>query len=238
MRRVLTPDDRRLIAKMARRSDLTYEQIGRRFGITATTVSSIAMKDGIQRRRNWTASEIAFLKENYQRCGARGCGKILRRDHQVVSFKARQLGLHTDVGPYGKFRVPFVAGLDRPRITTVHGHVRQYDTKKNILNKEAIRQQYELASISQFGRVAKASAHTPVKVRVETYSELPKSRPKSIESEEDTYKPDIDNVIKLVLDALNEVAWKDDAQVVGVIAYKHERFRGENPHTDVTIDFG
>lgn len=105
MRRVLTPDDRRLIAKMARRSDLTYEQIGRRFGITATTVSSIAMKDGIQRRRNWTASEIAFLKENYQRCGARGCGKILRRDHQVVSRMARQLGLHTDVGPYGKFRV-------------------------------------------------------------------------------------------------------------------------------------
>lgn len=136
------------------------------------------------------------------------------------------------------FTVPFVAGLDRPRITTVHGHVRQYDTKKNILNKEAIRQQYELASVSQLGRVAKASAHTPVKVRVETYSELPKSRPKSVESEEDTYKPDIDNVIKLVLDALNEVAWKDDAQVVGVIAYKHERFRGENPHTDVTIDFG
>lgn len=105
MRRVLTLDDRKLIAKMARRSDLTYEQIGRRFGITKSTVSQIALKSGTERKRRWTDAEIAFLKENYQQCGARGCGKVLRRNHQVVSFKAKQLGLHTDVGPYGKFRV-------------------------------------------------------------------------------------------------------------------------------------
>lgn len=136
------------------------------------------------------------------------------------------------------FSVPFVAGLDRPRVTTVHGQVRQYDTKKNTLNKEAIREQYESNSIRMHQRIIKAGPHIPVRVRVETYSELPKSRPKKVQSEEDTYKPDIDNVIKLVLDALNDVAWTDDAQVTGVLAYKHERFRGEEPHTDVVIDFG
>ena len=33
-------------------------------------------------------------------------------------------------------------------------------------------------------------------------------------------KPDIDNVIKIILDALNGIAYKDDCQVVEVIAVK------------------
>jgi Holliday junction resolvase RusA-like endonuclease len=35
-----------------------------------------------------------------------------------------------------------------------------------------------------------------------------------------TAKPDIDNVCKLALDALNGVAWKDDASVVSIIGLK------------------
>lgn len=35
-------------------------------------------------------------------------------------------------------------------------------------------------------------------------------------------KPDIDNMIKLVLDALNRVAWGDDSQITGIIAAKYE----------------
>lgn len=35
-----------------------------------------------------------------------------------------------------------------------------------------------------------------------------------------TKKPDIDNLIKFVLDALNKVFWKDDSQVVFVCAEK------------------
>lgn len=33
-------------------------------------------------------------------------------------------------------------------------------------------------------------------------------------------KPDIDNMIKLILDALNRVAWRDDAQITRIIASK------------------
>ena len=36
-----------------------------------------------------------------------------------------------------------------------------------------------------------------------------------------TKKPDIDNVIKVVLDALNGVAFRDDTQVISVNAMKH-----------------
>ena len=38
-----------------------------------------------------------------------------------------------------------------------------------------------------------------------------------------TKKPDIDNIIKAVLDALNGVAYKDDTQVVQVMATKKYR---------------
>lgn len=105
MRRELTEGERKLIAKLALDSSLQYEQIARRFGISSSTVSKIARDEDVHRHRSWTDAEVAFLKENYQRRGARGCAKVLGRNYQVVSLKARQLGLHTDVGPYGRFRV-------------------------------------------------------------------------------------------------------------------------------------
>lgn len=33
-------------------------------------------------------------------------------------------------------------------------------------------------------------------------------------------KPDIDNCIKLVLDALNGIGWHDDKQIIGIVARK------------------
>ena len=65
----------------------------------------------------------------------------------------------------------------------------------------------------------------PLDVRIDVYRELPKSRPKRVTSEPDTFKPDIDNIQKNVLDALNGLAWDDDAQVVHVDAWKHPRER-------------
>lgn len=65
----------------------------------------------------------------------------------------------------------------------------------------------------------------PVSVRVCVYRELPKSRPKRVESEPDTFKPDVDNIAKNVLDALNGIAWDDDSQVVELIVRKYPRSR-------------
>lgn len=53
----------------------------------------------------------------------------------------------------------------------------------------------------------------------------------------DTHKPDIDNIVKLVLDGLNGVAFEDDAQAIEVKAAKLPRSRCENM-TYVTVDFG
>lgn len=46
-------------------------------------------------------------------------------------------------------------------------------------------------------------------------------------------KPDVDNMIKSVLDALNGAAWKDDKQVVCVTA---SRFYDDVPRLEVEIE--
>ena len=65
----------------------------------------------------------------------------------------------------------------------------------------------------------------PIAVCIMTYRQLPKSTPKSVTSEPDTHKPDVDNVAKIVLDALNGVAWLDDAQVTSLTVVKLDRAR-------------
>lgn len=65
----------------------------------------------------------------------------------------------------------------------------------------------------------------PVRVTVDVMRALPASRPKRVESEPDDVKPDLDNVVKAVLDALNGVAYDDDAQVVSICAMKCDRTR-------------
>ena len=47
-----------------------------------------------------------------------------------------------------------------------------------------------------------------------------------------TTKPDIDNLIKFPLDILNEVAWKDDRQIVKITAVKKY---SEKPRTEILI---
>ena len=46
-------------------------------------------------------------------------------------------------------------------------------------------------------------------------------------------KPDIDNVVKLVADALNEVAYKDDTQIIELQCRK---FYSDIPRMEITIE--
>ncbi len=68
--------------------------------------------------------------------------------------------------------------------------------------------------------------HTgPVHVTLAIAFAVPKSiakaeRARRLEAGWHTHKPDIDNVVKLVLDALNGVAYDDDTQVVSISTTK------------------
>lgn len=74
---------------------------------------------------------------------------------------------------------------------------------------------------------------------IDLYFPIPKSyskkRVEAIKEMEElhTKKPDIDNCIKSITDALNRFAYDDDSQIVGITARKH--YTTEEPRSVVTI---
>lgn len=115
------------------------------------------------------------------------------------------------------FEVKQVKGKPRPRFTVRNGHPVPYADSKQKAYESIIANAYREAG----GRLLTG----PVSVAIGITRALPQRTPKGIESEQDTHKPDVDNVAKSVLDALNGVAYKDDSQVVGLTVTKFGRFR-------------
>lgn len=85
---------------------LTNAEIAQRYGVSASCVSEVAKRNGASRRsrNNWTEEELEFLRSNYMELGPRGCADMLERHRNFgsVCHKARELGLETRVGPYGR----------------------------------------------------------------------------------------------------------------------------------------
>ena len=83
-------------------------------------------------------------------------------------------------------------------------------------------------------------SENPVALSVDAYFSIPKSwskKKKALAADcmiWKTSRPDLDNIVKSVSDGLNEVAWKDDAQIYMLQAWKGF---SENPRTEVEIDF-
>lgn len=125
------------------------------------------------------------------------------------------------------FTVPFVRGKGRVRF--VRGSGMTY-TPTETTNAMAEIQAAFLAT-----KAPKAPRGTEVSVEIHVSRHLPTSRPKRVESEPDLVKPDVDNVAKLVLDALNGVAWVDDTQVTHLSVIKHSRTRRDGDETRVMI---
>ena len=75
----------------------------------------------------------------------------------------------------------------------------------------------------------------PVTVGISTCRKLPKSTPKKVESEPDCYTPDVDNIAKAVLDALNGKAWEDDKCVTVLHMEKRPRTRIDHEFTEIII---
>ena len=119
---------------------------------------------------------------------------------------------------YGK-----VKGKARPRVTK-YG---VYTPKESKAYEREIAEEYRKTGAEPFtGEVA---------VFVTTYREMPKSRPKSVQSEPDVYKPDADNIGKIVQDALNGIAYTDDKQVTLLRVRKMPRVRGIKERIRITV---
>ena len=132
-----------------------------------------------------------------------------------------------------EFTVTFAKGKQRHRLD--RRHARMYTPDDTIRNERAIAAACAGAMAEAGIKSLAYGPHEPVILNVDAYRPLPESRPKSVLSEPDTYKPDSDNEGKLVMDALNGLVWADDAQVVDLHVVKHPRVRGQAERMDISI---
>ncbi len=114
-----------------------------------------------------------------------------------------------------EFEVPGkVIGKGRPRLNTYTGIVY---TPTKTKDYETLIEQYFLLKYPRFKILEKR-----VEVKIIAYFGIPKTTNKSEINEmlenniSPTKKPDIDNIVKVVLDSMNKFAFKDDNQITRI----------------------
>lgn len=109
-----------------------------------------------------------------------------------------------------------IKGKARPRFKK--NGKRPHNTIETIKYEAWVRKNYK----EQCGKFFKG----PIKVFIVAYFKIPKSYTKKqreaikIGELYPTKKPDSDNIAKIILDALNSIAYKDDTQVVDLVIVK------------------
>lgn len=78
--------------------------------------------------------------------------------------------------------------------------------------------------------------YKPLKIQIIFYMPIPKSISKKkkmlLNGSQHTKKPDLDNLLKAVLDGMNDIVYYDDAQVFNIFASK---FYSDSPRTVIEI---
>lgn len=115
-------------------------------------------------------------------------------------------------------------GKSRPRVVRLkNGVSTSYTPDKTVAYEELARQRFRQQWPSE---ELPFPDKTPVCVMITACFSIPKSASKKARASmidgriSPTKKPDVDNVVKIVLDALNGFAWHDDAQVVDLSVSK------------------
>ena len=119
-------------------------------------------------------------------------------------------------------------GKGRPRFTSRCGHPSAYTPKPTIDYEKSIQNglKSKFAENEMLRQMPIFAADIPLAVYINAYFEPPKSKPKKWRNDalagyyKPLVKPDIDNIAKVVLDALNGLAYADDKQVSDVIVSK------------------
>jgi Holliday junction resolvase RusA-like endonuclease len=121
-------------------------------------------------------------------------------------------------------------GKGRPKFSSRGGFARAYTPKKTTDYEKKVKECY----LDQIGTKFEGA----LRVEITAFYPIPKStskknRVKMLRDEiRCTKKPDIDNIAKIILDALNGVAYEDDKQVVSIEVNK---MYGEVPKVAVSL---
>lgn len=122
-------------------------------------------------------------------------------------------------------------GKGRPRFNTKTGHAM---TPKDTVNYETL---VHMEYMSQCQNV-RFPDDAMLDMRIKAYYSIPKSKSKKMKAlmldgtVRPTKKPDMDNVVKIIADSLNQIAYRDDTQIVDCQCRK---FYSDEPRVEVKI---
>ena len=129
----------------------------------------------------------------------------------------REISLTIEGEPMGKAR-PIFARTKNKTVAITPKKTRDYETYV----KEKYMVKYGDRSFPK---------DIPLKAEITAYFAIPKSKKRKI-GDDVTKRPDLDNIIKIILDALNKVAYHDDAQISEVTCNKKYAL---NPKVEIKI---
>lgn len=125
-------------------------------------------------------------------------------------------------------------GKQRARVTIRGGFAKAYTPEKTASYENLIM----LSFVTALRGGQTPFWERPLEMNIKAVYAIPKSFSKKKAAEatghvlRPTTKPDIDNVVKCVCDALNKVAYKDDTQIIRLSA---EKFYGSEPKLIIEI---
>jgi Holliday junction resolvase RusA-like endonuclease len=118
-----------------------------------------------------------------------------------------------------EFEIPSkIIGKGRPRLNSYTGKVY---TPTRTKDYEELVEQYFLLKYPRY-----KTLDGRIKMDIVAYFEVPKSTSKLVKTQmmenkiSPTKKPDIDNIVKIILDAMNNIAFKDDTQITKISVEK------------------
>lgn len=125
------------------------------------------------------------------------------------------------------------AGKGRPRFTKVGSYVKTYTPDKTVSYENLVKLEFQ--SQCKGKRFADDAA---IDLRIAAYYSIPKSASKKkrllmlCHAIRPMKKPDNDNVVKVIQDALNLVAFHDDVQIVDC---QLRKFYSDRPRVEITL---
>ena len=133
-----------------------------------------------------------------------------------------------------KFTIPGPPkGKGRPRVVNRGGFSKAYTPKDTVAYENLVKMEYGY-QVKGF----RFPEDAQLDMRILAFYSIPKSVSKKKRGQmltgmvRPTKKPDMDNVVKIIADSLNQIAYKDDTQIVDCQCRK---FYSDDPRVEVRI---
>lgn len=139
-----------------------------------------------------------------------------------MTLEFRIIGVAQQMGSKRAF-VP--KGWSRPIIT---------DSNRNLKSWQQLVAEGASHAIQQLPKTERSLLEDGVRLTVAFYLPRPKSLPRRVTAH--TKAPDLDKYVRGIQDALTRVVFRDDSQVVDLVAMKRYAAPGESPYVEVRVE--